>query len=44
MKKYSKIERDKNMTSRCPDGEARTIHQDGGRWLTYGHVIASKPV
>jgi len=26
-----------------PDGEARIIQQDGGRWLTYGYVIARKP-
>jgi SAM-dependent methyltransferase len=27
-----------------PEGEARIIQQDGGRWLTYGYVIARKPV
>lgn len=27
-----------------PEGEARVIQQDGGRWLTYGYVIARKPV
>jgi len=27
-----------------PDGEAKIIQQDGGRWLTYGYVIARKPV
>ena len=27
-----------------PDGEARIIEQDGGRWLTYGYVIARKPM
>ncbi len=26
-----------------PRGEARIIQQDGGRWLTYGYVIAHKP-
>jgi SAM-dependent methyltransferase len=26
-----------------PEGEARIIQQDGGRWLTYGYVIARKP-
>lgn len=26
-----------------PDGEPRIIRQDGGRWLTYGYVIAQKP-
>ncbi len=26
-----------------PDGEAKVIQQDGGRWLTYGYVIARKP-
>lgn len=26
-----------------PDGEARIIQQDGGRWLSYGYVIARKP-
>ena len=25
-----------------PDAEARIIRQDGGRWLTYGYVIARK--
>ena len=25
-----------------PEGEARIIQQDGGRWLTYGYVIARK--
>ncbi len=24
-------------------GEAKIIQQDGGRWLTYGYVIARKP-
>lgn len=27
-----------------PDGESRIILQDGGRWLSYGYVIAQKPV
>jgi cyclopropane fatty-acyl-phospholipid synthase-like methyltransferase len=27
-----------------PEGEAGIIQQDGGRWLTYGYVIARKPV
>ena len=27
----------------APDGEARIIRQDGGRWLSYGYVIAQKP-
>ena len=27
-----------------PNGEPRVIRQDGGRWLTYGYVIAQKPV
>jgi len=26
-----------------PEGEARIIQQDAGRWLTYGYVIARKP-
>ena len=26
-----------------PEGEAKIIQQDGGRWLTYGYVIARKP-
>ena len=26
-----------------PEGEARIIQLDGGRWLTYGYVIARKP-
>jgi cyclopropane fatty-acyl-phospholipid synthase-like methyltransferase len=26
-----------------PQGEARIIQQDGGRWLSYGYVIAQKP-
>ncbi len=26
-----------------PEGEARIIWQDGGRWLSYGYVIAHKP-
>lgn len=26
-----------------PEGEARIIQQDGGRWLAYGYVIARKP-
>ena len=26
-----------------PDGEAKIICQDGGRWLSYGYVIARKP-
>lgn len=26
-----------------PDGEAKIIRQDGGRWLSYGYVIARKP-
>jgi hypothetical protein len=26
-----------------PQGEARIIQQDGGRWLSYGYVIARKP-
>ncbi|MBL8061782.1 MAG: class I SAM-dependent methyltransferase [Anaerolineales bacterium] len=26
-----------------PEGEAKVIQQDGGRWLTYGYVIARKP-
>jgi SAM-dependent methyltransferase len=26
-----------------PGGEPRIIRQDGGRWLTYGYVIARKP-
>jgi SAM-dependent methyltransferase len=26
-----------------PQGEAKIIQQDGGRWLTYGYVIARKP-
>jgi cyclopropane fatty-acyl-phospholipid synthase-like methyltransferase len=26
-----------------PQGEARVIQQDGGRWLSYGYVIAQKP-
>lgn len=26
-----------------PDGEAKIILQDGGRWLSYGYVIAQKP-
>lgn len=25
-----------------PDGEAKIIQQDGGRWLSYGYVIAQK--
>jgi cyclopropane fatty-acyl-phospholipid synthase-like methyltransferase len=25
-----------------PEGEAKIIHQDGGRWLSYGYVIARK--
>lgn len=27
-----------------PDGEAKIIRQDGGRWLSYGYVIAQKPL
>jgi cyclopropane fatty-acyl-phospholipid synthase-like methyltransferase len=27
-----------------PEGEARIIQQDRGRWLTYGYVISRKPV
>ena len=27
-----------------PQGEARIIRQDGGRWLSYGYVIAQKPL
>ena len=27
-----------------PEGEARIILQDGGRWLSYGYIIAQKPV
>ncbi|HIJ64602.1 MAG TPA: class I SAM-dependent methyltransferase [Candidatus Hydrogenedentes bacterium] len=28
----------------CPDGEeAQTIRSDGGRWLSFGYVIAQKP-
>jgi SAM-dependent methyltransferase len=27
-----------------PDGEVKVIRQDGGRWLTYGYVLARKPV
>ena len=27
-----------------PEGEAKVIQQDGGRWLTYGYVIARKPL
>jgi cyclopropane fatty-acyl-phospholipid synthase-like methyltransferase len=27
-----------------PEGEAKVIQQDGGRWLTYGYVIARKPI
>ncbi len=26
-----------------PQGEAKIIQQDGGRWLSYGYVIAQKP-
>jgi SAM-dependent methyltransferase len=26
-----------------PNGEAKIIQQDGGRWLSYGYVIAQKP-
>jgi SAM-dependent methyltransferase len=26
-----------------PQGEAKIIRQDGGRWLSYGYVIAQKP-
>ncbi len=26
-----------------PEGEARIIQQDAGRWLAYGYVIANKP-
>lgn len=26
-----------------PEGEAKIIQQDGGRWLSYGYVIARKP-
>jgi SAM-dependent methyltransferase len=26
-----------------PEGEPKIIQQDGGRWLTYGYVIARKP-
>lgn len=26
-----------------PQGEAKVIRQDGGRWLSYGYVIARKP-
>lgn len=26
------------------DGEAKIIRQDGGRWLSYGYVIAQKPI
>jgi SAM-dependent methyltransferase len=26
-----------------PEGEARIIQQDGGRWLTHGYIIARKP-
>jgi len=26
-----------------PEGEARIIQQDGGRWLSYGYVVAQKP-
>jgi cyclopropane fatty-acyl-phospholipid synthase-like methyltransferase len=26
-----------------PEGEARIIQQDRGRWLTYGYIIARKP-
>lgn len=26
-----------------PQGEAKIIRQDGGRWLSYGYVIARKP-
>jgi cyclopropane fatty-acyl-phospholipid synthase-like methyltransferase len=26
-----------------PQGEAQVIRQDGGRWLSYGYVIAQKP-
>jgi cyclopropane fatty-acyl-phospholipid synthase-like methyltransferase len=26
-----------------PEGEPKIIQQDGGRWLTYGYVIAQKP-
>ena len=26
-----------------PEGEAKIILQDGGRWLSYGYVIARKP-
>ncbi|HEY9529008.1 MAG TPA: hypothetical protein VIR02_18100 [Anaerolineales bacterium] len=26
-----------------PQGEARIIRQDGGRWLSYGYVIVQKP-
>jgi len=25
-----------------PAGEAKIIQQDGGRWLSYGYVIAQK--
>ena len=27
-----------------PEGEAKIIQQDGGRWLSYGYVIAKKPL
>jgi hypothetical protein len=27
-----------------PQGEAKVIRQDGGRWLSYGYVIARKPL
>ena len=27
-----------------PDSEAKIIQQDGGRWLSYGYVIAQKPL
>ena len=26
-----------------PEGEARIIQQDAGRWLTYGYIVAGKP-
>jgi hypothetical protein len=26
-----------------PEGEARIIRLDGGRWLSFGYVIAEKP-
>jgi hypothetical protein len=26
-----------------PEGEAKIIRQDGGRWLSYGYIIVQKP-